>query len=99
MRYFILSALVIICANLPMGSIATPIPTQNVTAQVNSEHVNPELVEKLLRQVQQDENMEYDQLCKLWCAGKLEITKNPIGYVVTLSTQSGTVIISVIDDL
>lgn len=99
MRIFIFSALIALSAALPLRVEATPVQSSSFTTQSIIAPAYPELVERIIRYLQQNEGMDYAKLCKLWCEGRMQITKIPVGYLVTATSSEGIVIISVIDDL
>lgn len=70
------------------------------TLTLNHEETDPELIERILRQVSmEEEDWNYDDLCVLREQGKLQIEKQPHCYVVLLDRMTeGVDIISIIDD-
>ncbi len=100
MRIFILSALVALCSALPMRTQATSLQSNLSISQHVSVPIHHDLLERIIRHLQQNEGMDYDKLCEFWCEGSMQITKIPVGYLISVPNDNGgVVIISVIDDL
>ena len=98
MRTFIFSALVALFVTLPGGANATANAQPIYSVSANST-IDQNLREEIFKKLHASSGLCFNALCKLWDDGKLEIEKNPVGYVVSLNNASGTVIIGVIDDL
>lgn len=99
MRIFIFSVLVALFVTLPGRVNATPQQSSIHISNMTKADIDPELVVKIIRHLQQSEGLNYERLCKWWCEGKMQITKNSTGYLVGIALAEGTIIISVIDDL
>ena len=60
--------------------------------------ISQELVEKILRKVEQDYGFDYDCLCAQFKAGEVLIDKVPQGYRVAID-DGGAGVLLVIDDI
>ncbi len=99
MRKLIFSALVVLCATLNQGLIATPSPIAlNSCVEANAE-IDAALVEQILRYIQQEYDYDYDCLCDQYANGELTIEKDLAGYVVTLQDGGGALIQVLIESL
>lgn len=105
MRKLIFSALVVLCATLNQGLMATPSPiVPNSTINVEMDFISnanpdidPALVEQIIRYIQQEYDYDYQCLCDQYAKGEMTIEKDIAGYRVSLLDGGGGVIQIIID--
>ncbi len=99
MRKYIFSALVVLCAALSQGVMATPLTIEETTSIEASSTVDSDLVEQIIRHLYEEYDYDYTCLCEQYVNGEMTIEKQISGYLVSFRDGGGALIQILIDSL